>query len=59
MFSDAIVNFFAMNTQMVGNFETELYLSPLYAEDTDADIVANMDALSCAAIQYLHTVSPC
>ena len=59
MFLDAIVDFFAVNTQMIRNLEAELDLSSLYAEDTDADIVANMDTFSCAAIQYLHTVSPC
>ena len=59
MFPDAIVDFFAVNTQVIRNLEAELDLSSLYAEDTDADIVANMDTFSCAAIQYLHTVSPC
>ena len=59
MFPDAIVDFLAVNTQMIGYLEAELDLSSLYAEDTDADIVANMDTFSCAAIQYLHTVSPC
>ena len=58
MFPDAIVDLFAVNTQMIGNLETELDLSFLYAEDTDADVVANMDTFSCTAIQYLHTISP-
>lgn len=59
MFPDAIVDFFAVNTQMVRNFEAKLDLSSLYAEDTDADIVTDMDPFSCAALQYLHTSSPC
>ena len=57
-FPDTIVDFFPVNSQMLGNLETELDLSPLDAADADPDIVADMNTFACLAVQYLHTFPP-
>ena len=58
LFPDAIIDFLAVNSQMVGNLKAKLDLAPLDAADADPDIIAYMDAFTITAVQYLHGFPP-